>query len=295
MAKNKATTATLLLLLGVMFWGGTFVMVKEAVSLIDPYSLVSIRFFIATVVICVFYFKKLNNINRATVFVAVISGAILTASFLLQTVSMKYTSASNSAFITGLCVVFVPLYVAALDRKPPTAMQAASVLMALAGLALMTLKFPIKLNFGDFLALLCAVGFGLQLMICGRLPERIDAPSFTVIQLLTVAILTAAGGLIVNKHIAIPDNRFVWGTIIYCATAATAYIYIVQALLQRYISEIKAVVIYSLEPLFAAIVAYFYIGETLSLNAMFGGALIMVAMVVAELKLNSARKQNQPN
>jgi drug/metabolite transporter (DMT)-like permease len=288
--KSKSTIATWLLLLGVMFWGGTFVMVKEAVSLIDAYSLVSIRFFIATVILCVFFFRNLKNINRDTVIFAIISGFILSASFLLQTVSMKYTTASNAAFITGLCVVFVPLYVAALDRRPPTIVQTLSVLMATAGLALMTMKFPFKLNFGDFLALLCAVGFGLQLMICARLPKRIEATSFAIVQLLTVAIVTGICGLIVNKRIVMPDNWIVWRTIIYCATVATAYIYIIQARYQRYISEIKAVVIYSLEPLFAAIVAYFYTGEKLTPGAMFGGALIMIAMVVAELKLNGARK-----
>jgi drug/metabolite transporter (DMT)-like permease len=289
--RSKATTSTLLLLLGVMFWGGTFVMVKEAVSLIDAYSLVSIRFFIATAILCAFFFKSLKNINRFTVVFASISGAILTASFLLQTVSMKYTTASNAAFITGLCVVFVPLYVAALDRRPPTLPQTASVLMATAGLALMTLKIPFKFNYGDFLALLCAVGFGLQLMICGRMPKRIDPTSFAIVQLFTVAVLTGICGLIVNKKIVVPDNWVVWRTIIYCASVATAYIYIIQARYQRYISEIKAVVIYSLEPLFAAIVAYIFIAEKLSVRAMFGGALIMVAMVVAELKLNGARKE----
>ncbi len=282
--KEKKTTAAGLLLLGVMFWGATFVFVKEAVKAVDPYSFVGVRFFIASALLGAIFNRSLRRLDAATVWTSIASGAVLAVSFVLQTASMKYTSASNCAFITGLCVVFVPVIVAVLDRRLPSAAQTASVVMGVVGLGLMTISERFTVNKGDVLVLLCAIGFGVQIVIVGRIKGRIDAGAFVVIQLLAVAVLTCAAGLIVNGKIAVTDSRAVWWALIYCSTFATAYVYTAQSYFQRRISEITAVLIYSLEPLFAAVFAYLYLGERLPARAIAGGALIFIGMIVSDIK-----------
>ncbi len=289
MKKSSSFIASLLLLIGVFFWGCTFVIVKEAVTIVDPFSFVGIRFAIASIIIGLFFTKNFKKINKKTIVFSIISGIILAVSFLLQTFSLKYTSASNSAFITGLCVVLVPVYVTIIDRKLPTVIQLISVFAALAGLVLMTLNFPIRLNFGDLLAFLCAIGFGLQIVLVGRLPDDVDASLFTIIQLFIVSVFSLLSGFIINGGLTISLDWVVVRAILFCAIFATAYIYIVQSHLQRNVSEIKAVIIYSFEPVFAAVVAYLYLGESLSGKAVSGAFLIFAAMIMSEIKLSNIK------
>ncbi len=282
--RESKTVASGLLLLGVMFWGTTFVFVKDVVEVIDPYSFVCVRFVAASALLGLIFRERLRKLDAGTLWKATVSGAVLAASFLLQTASMKYTTASNCAFITGLCVVFVPAIVAVLDRRLPSIAQAASVVMGVVGLGLMTIDSRFAVNKGDVLVLLCAIGFGAQIVIVGRMKGGIDAGAFVVVQLVAVAVFTGAAGLVANGKIEVTDNRTVWWVLIYCATFATAYIYAVQSYYQKRISEITAVLIYSLEPLFAAIFAYIYLGERLPARAMAGGALIFIGMIVSDIK-----------
>jgi drug/metabolite transporter (DMT)-like permease len=288
MKKMRSAAATWLLLIGVFFWGCTFVIVKEAVAVVDPYSFVAVRFAIGGALLGLLFFKNLFKLNKQTIIISIYSGLILAASFIFQTTALKYTTASNTAFITGLCVVFVPVLVSIIDKRLPTSTQTASVFMAFIGLALMTLKLPLELNFGDFLAFLCAIGFGIQLVIVGRLPKNVNAPAFTILQLLIVSIVSLICGLIINKKIMFSDNRIVLRAVLFCAVFATSYVYLAQAHFQRYISEIKTVVIFSLEPVFAALIAFIYFEEKLSPKAVAGAVLIFAAMIVSELKMKPA-------
>jgi drug/metabolite transporter (DMT)-like permease len=276
--------STLFLLLGVVFWGGTFSIVKESIDLTDVYSFLFFRFLIASVIITLVFIKRFHNFNAATFRNGVFIGIILAFSFIFQTIGIKYTTASNAAFITGLSVVLVPIIVSVIDKKTPGKMQMAAVAAAFAGLLLLTFRLPFRVNMGDIWVLCCAVSFAFHIILIGRGMRGIDPICFSVIQYLTAALISLAAGIALNGSIAIPHQHVVWKGILYCAIFATAYTYTAQAYYQRNISEIKAAVLYSLEPVFAAVIAFFYLGEIITWKTAIGGLLILAGMFIAELK-----------
>lgn len=280
---NKSRTATSLILLGVFFWGLSFIFVKEAMARTDVYSFLTVRFTIATAILAIVFIRHFRFMSADLLRNGLLTGLVLALSFVFQTLSMKYTSASNSAFITGLAVVLVPLFGGLLDREFPGGRKIASALLAFGGLALLTLRLPFKTNIGDFWALLCAVGFAMHIIIIQRVGSRYNAPAFTVVQLSVVAVMSCAAGVFTGG-INISGDPVVWRSILFCAVFATAYIFVAQTHYQKYITEIKMAIIVSFEPLFAAIAAFIYLHEKLPFHALVGGAMIYVGMVLSEVK-----------
>lgn len=288
---RNTTLPSGLLLLGVVFWGMSFVYVKQAVSVVDVYSFLFVRFSVATVILGLFILPRFSAYTMKTLRRGVAVGLVLAVAFIAQTLGIQYTSASNAAFITGLCVVLVPLFVTVLDRRPPPAMQILAVALGFAGLALLSLKLPFHVNKGDAWCLLCAVLFGLQIVMISRMMGRVDALLFAVTQVFTVAVVAGAAGLILNRGITISRDPVVWKAVAFVAVFASAYMYAVQARYQKYLSEVKATMIYSLEPVFAGVFALWMLGETMTPRAVAGGLLIVMAMLLADWKKKGAAEK----
>lgn len=289
----KARIATPALLLGVLFWGVSFPAVKQAVATTDAYSFLSVRFTISTLVLCPLFYKNLRRVNRQTLFAGFGIGLVLALSFICQTIGLQYTTAANSAFITGLYVVFVPVSIIILDRKLPEKMQILSILLAIAGILLITLNPGMKINPGDVWSLFCALGFGVHIVMIARLIKDTDPAAFAIIQLATVAIVSTAAALATNGTINLPPTSATWGDLLFCAIFASAYMYPVQAQFQRHMTEIKAMIIYSFEPVFGALAGVVILHEILTPRLLAGGACVLVAMTLSDLKTKSkTQKQN---
>lgn len=283
---DKSKLATWMILLGVVFWGATFVFIKQAVNFVDVFSFLSVRFIIAGLLLCLIFCKKFKKYNREILWKGILIGSILAVAFILQTIGIKFTTASNAAFIIGLNVVIVPFIVAFLDKKIPNIKQILAIVLAIIGLGLITIKPGFSINTGDWLVALAAAVLAIHLVSVSRLVKKIDASLFSITQLLTVGVITGITGFIVNKEIVISNEYVVWQAILFCAIFASAYMYTTQAYMQRYITELKAAIIFSFEPLFAAIIAFFYLGERMTLLAIGGGIIMLFAMVVSEFKKN---------
>jgi len=292
MKKASPALAGGLLLLGVFFWGVTFPVVKEAMRTLDVFSFLAFRFFAAGVLLFAMYYQKIIKCSKATIIKGIGIGALLALSFAAQTLGIKYTTVSNAAFITGLYIIVVPAVVAILDKRAPGGAQTLSVIMALAGLTILTFTLPFSLNAGDWWTLLCAFTFGLHVVSMGRMMGDVDAEAFSAIQAMTVAILCGVAGVFSTGGLNLAAGVASWKAILFCAVLGSAYTFTVQARYQRSISEISAAVIFSAEPLFAAIVANFYpgINEPLTARTLVGGLLICAAMAVSGAKTAKTRK-----
>ncbi len=293
--RHKSAFSTWILLLGVFFWGASFVYVKDAIDSVDVFSFLFMRFTLSAVIVGFISIGRLKKISIELLWKSVAMGLMLAVSFVFQTFGIKYTTASNAAFITGLCVVLVPVFISVVDRRLPSPLKIASVVLGFVGLGLLTLKPGLSVNRGDVWALFCAVTFGLHIIMISRMMGGIDALLFSLVQSIVVAICTGAAGLAVNGTlVVVPESPEVLHAVVYCAIFATAYMYTAMATLQRNVSEIKAVMIYSLEPLFAAIVAFICIGERMSAQQITGGLLIFAGMILADLKIRNGKILKRP-
>ena len=282
---KKDAMATSLLLIGTFFWGMTFVFIKEGISIINLYTFLTWRFMIAALVLVVIFYKKFKSLDRETIKFGIILGLVLSAGYITQTVGLQYTTASKAAFVTGLSVVFVPIFLSIINKKLPSVNNIIAVIFATSGLGLLTLSSSLQLNIGDIWIFLCAISFAIYIILVGRYTRIFESIKFTVVQLLTVSVVTGIISIF-NDKFEIPRGYTVWQAIIFCSILATSFMYAIQNQFQKFISEVKAAIIFSFEPLFAAVTAHFYLHEEITFKILMGGLLIFIGMIVSELKIN---------
>lgn len=262
-------------------WGGTFVMVKDAVSRYPLYGFLGLRFAIAVIAFIVMFPRSFSLFRPGTVKVGVIAGLTLCAGYIFQTWGLQATSASKAAFITGMFVVITPALQALLLRRPPRPATIAGVALAVVGLWLLSGGTDGGWNVGDTRTLLCAAAYSVHMIVLGGMGRAHDARPLTLVQLATVAVFCGAIALIVERP-SLPSDAGVWFALVITGVFASAVAFAVQTYAQRIISPTKTALILIMEPAFGGVFGWLA-GESLGIGGAVGAALILGGMVVAEL------------
>jgi drug/metabolite transporter (DMT)-like permease len=267
------------LILVTVVWGSTFVVIKEALDTIPVPLLLAVRFTLAALTLA------WAKWDRRALVPALILGVLSFVGFATQTWGLAITSASNAAFITGLAVILTPLIGATLWGKNMAPRVFLAAIVALGGLALITLRNgAAAVNGGDLLVLITAVTYAFYIVYLGEVSGKVRGTSLAMMQHLPMALLAwlwAAPQVGQLRHV--PLGTYL--AIVYLAVVATAGVAIVQTYAQRVVPAQLAALIFVLEPVFAAIFAFFLLGERLGALGWAGGALMLVAMVIAEGRL----------
>lgn len=283
--------------LGLVFvtlvWGATFVTVQEAIKKIEPYYFLSIRFGIAFLVMLLFTNKRLLNISFKTLLKGMLIGLMLFLGYAFQTFGLKYTTASNTGFITGLSVVIVPVFVTLATKKPPGLIPFLGILSATAGLGFMTISQSLQFNLGDILVFFCAVSYAAHILLTGRFSPDNDPFVLATVQIGTVAVISFFAALLKEKAPSQADfTSQVWWALIITAVLATALAFFVQTWTQKYTPPTHTAIIFTTEPVFAAIFAYLLGGEILTVKQSFGAVLILLGMLSSELGSRDGSNQS---
>lgn len=287
MPKNQI--ASLMILLESLIFGVTFVVIKEGLANIEPLNFLAWRFILGAIVLALICHKKLKSFDLDKVKLGAAVGLVLAVAQSCQTLGIQYSTASKSAFITNLCVVLVPVFLAIKAKEMPKPNIIVSVILASSGLALLTLENGLSIGIGDILLFICAIFFALYIILVGKYSRQIDAISFTTYQLSAVAISCLFAAIFTGEF-SIPQNYLAWQSILFCAVFATAAVHVIQNHFQQYISETTTAIIFASIPLFATIAAFFYLGEQITLKTIIGGTLVITAMVLAESKSSQSSK-----
>jgi drug/metabolite transporter (DMT)-like permease len=219
---------------------------------------------------------------------ASILGFFLFASYAFQTLGLRYTSASNAGFLTGLNVVFVPVISAFLFRQSIPNNVKLGVIFATAGLFLLCTNGTWAVNGGDLLVILCAICVAWHLIYTGEYSRSHDVYWLTTYQLGTVALLSAlvAGAKGQPVFVWYPD--LLW-TLVICVLFATIFAFLVQTSMQRFISPSQTALIFCMEPVFAALYAYWAAHERLGVFGLIGSVLIFAGMILSEVVSSKGR------
>ena len=281
--------ADLALVANALIWGATFTTVKEALADASPVLFVAVRFSLAACVLILIYGRKLD---RNAILPGVAVGSLLFTGYAFQTVGLRFTSPSKSAFITGLTIPLVPLLSAFVYRKRPRLAELAGVLAATVGMGLMTLQdVHLQVNPGDVLTLFCAVAFAGHIVALGFFSGWAIRRGFGFEALAVWQIVAAAAlGLLTFKFLDSPKWHMSNGLLIALAITgllATALAFTVQAWAQRYTTATRTALIYSLEPVFAWLFSWMLTGELLSRQATAGAILILAGILLVEVKRSS--------
>ncbi|HEX8984412.1 MAG TPA: DMT family transporter, partial [Bryobacteraceae bacterium] len=213
-----------------------------------------------------------------------ITGAFLFLAYVLQTMGLRYTTPSKSAFLTGLCIVMVPVFAAVFERKKPGLSEALGIAVATVGMGLMTLRpGALAMEPGDLLTVGCAASYAVQILLVGHFVPKYGFQGLVLVQLITASLL----GLGTFWWIEQPMVRWtpsLWGAIIVTGLFATAFAFSAQAWAQQHTTPTRTALILALEPVFAWATSFVVVGELLSLRATIGAALILAGVLLVELK-----------
>lgn len=265
-------------------WGLTFPVVKDAVARIPVMTFLGYRFLPAAAIVAVVFRHDVRQLSRDGWRAGLVMGVFLTGLYVFQTLGLDLTSSSHAGFITGMFVVLTPLFAAVVLRARVEGFAWPAALVSAVGLLLLSGTGGKGTSLvGDALVFVGACCFALHLLATDRGVERHAVGALLAVQLAVVGVfcsLVAAA----RGDLVIPDSQQVWSALVVTSLVASALGFFVQTYAQQHASPVRTALILASEPAFAGLFAYLLKGETLTLLAWFGAALIMVTVVAVELR-----------
>lgn len=295
---SKQVKADGILVLVTLCWGVSYLLVDMSLTDVDPFTLNAFRFLGAFAVAAAFSWKRLRSVNKTTLKYSLLVGFALFFVYIGTTFGVKYTTLSNAGFLCALTVVFTPILNWLFFRKMPDRKLSLVVVICFAGIALMTLGDDFSINManlkGDLLCIMCAVCYAMDLIFTEKAvaKEEVDAYQLGVFQLGVTGVLNLLMSFIAEEP-HFPGSAEVWGAVLFLSLFCTGVAFILQPIAQQYTTASHVGVIFTLEPVFAAIVAFFFAGEVLSPKAYLGAALMLASILLMETDLKKFSKKKE--
>lgn len=289
---TKQLKADLSILSITVVWGSSFIFMKNISEDIPAYAFLALRFLVAGILMAAIFFRHLKGINLKSLLSGSFIGLILYGGMMLQVIGLKTTTASNSAFITGLNVIMVPIISATLLKKRPPMNALFGVVLATLGLFVLK-GFTGVWGIGDTYTLLCAVCFALQIIFIDKFASDIDTYQLAIVQICSAALFYCitwlAAGAVTPQVSIVPDTKVIL-TILYTGALGTAFAFGVQTIAQKHTTPTRTALIITCEPVFGALFAMVVPDvtgktEALTIETVLGCLLILSGMLITELKL----------
>lgn len=261
-------------------WGASYIFMKILVDEIPPITIVALRFGIAFIVMLAIFFHKLINVDAKTLKYSAIVGALLCGIFIALMYGVKNTTASTAGFLTSTTVILVPVLQIFITRKLPDKKIVWGVLIVTTGLATLLIGDDFNIASGAFHCLVAAFLYAVHIIVTNRFVREVDALQLGIYQL-GFATLFAAIGTFLFETPALPHSTVQWLSILGLALICSAYGFVMQPIAQKYTTPESAGFLFSLEPIFSAILAFIFLHENMGLQGYFGAMLILAGVLIA--------------
>lgn len=281
--------AETLLVVATALWAGTFVLVKSALDDISPSGFVLLRFGLASVVGLMLWRKSLKAIDWMLVRHGLIIGTLFGLGFVLQSIGLVDTTPTSSAFITGTTVVFVPFVYRVVERRSISTLNWGSTIVVAIGLFLFTEPEHAGFRWGDMLTVASAIGWAGYIVALDVFTVSTDnsqhrRDALVLMQLMITTAIAACSIVVFDgAELSITWSSSLVIAVVYCALAATVITTWVQTNVQRFTHPVRAGVIYSLEPIFASIIALTFFNEEWGWRQGAGAFALLAAAVVPDI------------
>ena len=277
--RRTAVVATVALLAITACWGSTFFLTKDLLERVPVLDYLAVRFAVASVTLMVLFPRALGRLSPAARIRGVVLGLLYGVAQILQTAGLEHTAATVSGFVTGLYVVCTPLLAAPLLRQRIGGATWGAVVLAVAGLAVLTLR-GVSMGYGEGLTFVAAVLYAGHIVGLGAWSTAQDAIGMAIVQLLAITVV--CGLVTVPDGIVLPSTTADWTSVLYMSVFAAALALAGQTWAQAHLPPTRTAIIMSMEPVFAAFFAVLLGGEDLTGRMFVGGAMVLAAMLVVE-------------
>ncbi|MDE3200734.1 MAG: DMT family transporter [Acidobacteriota bacterium] len=295
--------AYLLMVFVVAVWGSTFVVIKGALEDATPAAFNLVRMTLAFVLLAVAYHRSWRGIQRRHIAAGAIVGLCLAAGYQFQTTGLARTTPSKSAFITGLVVVLVPLLSTIPGLRPPDARKPrwnawTGAVLAFTGILLLTAQPAVEnssagilvsllpdlhtINFGDVLTLGCSIAFALHCIALSHTSPKIGFQPLALLQVGFCAVFMAISLPLIEKPELHWTPRLITALVI-AAALATAAAFSIQSWAQSILPSTHIALLLTLEPVFAWITSFVFMGERMGMRPATGALMILAGIALTEL------------
>ena len=271
-------------------WGVTFVVVKNALADISVFAYLAARFVLGALPMIWIYRDDLRKITRDEAWAGLQLGLFMFGGYAFQTAGIARTTPSKAAFITGLSVVLVPVFLAAFWRKKIGGWAWAGAVASFIGLYLLTVPETglAELNRGDVLVMGCAVLYALQIILIARYTGKYSLGALSCLQVILSGMLATIAVPILNatgwEHFFVRYTFQMEFGVMVTAIFTTALAYPLLVWGQRHTTATNTALILTFEPVFAAITSFLVLHERLGGRPLAGAALILAGICIAEWK-----------
>ncbi|MFJ8267300.1 DMT family transporter [Peribacillus asahii] len=283
--ENAQLKADFTMLIVTMFWGSSYLFMKMGLESIQGFNLVALRFGIAFILAGLLFYKRFVRVDFRTIKYGLLLGTILFSAISVVTIGVKSTSASNAGFLFSLTVVFVPLLLAGLFREKLEKRIVFGVGFSIIGIALLTLNNGLTISSGDFLIILGALLYAVYIIVTDKVTKNSDSIMLGVLQL----GFTGAWGLLFSSIFEtphLPTTTESWVSILILGIICSAFGFIGQTVAQKYTTPTHTGLIFSLEPVFAALFAFIFAGEVLAERGYLGASLVLIGILISKIDFN---------
>ena len=263
-----------------MAWGSSYLLMKMGLEGIPPLSMIALRFGIAFLTVAPIFARQLRRTTPRTLRHGAILGLFLFGLFAFLMYGLRTTSASAAGFLTSATVVFVPLLQAIFRRKAPDAATVVGTAAVMAGIGLLTLRDAMTLQWGELLCLGGALLYACQILLTDVFTHQEDGLLLGVWQLAFAALLGFVASLLLEAP-AWPANAVQWAAVFGLALLCSAFGFVLQPVAQRYTTPEHAGLLFAMEPVFSALLAFLFLRETLDARGYAGAALILISVLFA--------------
>lgn len=266
-------------------WGSTFFIVKDALQNVNPMILVGYRFIIAAIfsgLICIITKKSLTkNFVHGSLL-----GFLLWLLYISQTIGLSFTTASNSGFITGLFIIFVPLFSLIIFKRKPLLLDIIAVIFSLFGLWILTGGLT-DINLGDLLTIITAITYSIHILLVDKyIREGENAFVLGFQQFLISGTISLFLSAIFGFQFLLGNTETV-AVILFLAILPSFSAFIIQNLAQKWVKPVRVSLILALEPLFAALFAWTFGNELIVSHRLIGGLFIFLGLIISGISNRS--------
>lgn len=280
--EKKRLKAEILLVIVTIIWGGTFAVIKTGLDSASPLMLLGVRFGAAFLLFTLFYFKKFTFSGKRTIINGLILGFFMFVGYAAQTVGLAYTTASRAGFITFTFALFVPFLQIYYIKKKPSTGNLIGLAVVFIGLWIISKPTGGPINKGDLIMFVAAIAYAFYIIFMDMI-NRVESPELmTSIQFFITALLSfIAAPFLEEPHIEL-TRSFIF-SILYLVVLGSVFCLYIMNLFQKDTTPMRAVLIYSLEPVFGLVLAIILLGEQFSGKEIGGALLILGGVLLSEL------------
>ena len=294
---SKQRRADLLLVMVTAFWGASYYLSDLCLETMQPLNLTAFRFGSAFLLLGIPFWKNVVRMNRRTLRYSILVGLALSGTYVFYGYGLPLTSISNASFVCALPVVFTPVFDFIIHRKRPGRSFGIALVICTVGLALLTLQDSLRPAVGDLICMGVPICYSIDLLLTEKAVNdpAVDPLGLGVGQLGVVAIISLAFSLLLENP-CLPSTPPVWAAALFLGILCSGVAFVVQSTQQKYTTASHVGLIFTLEPVFSCIVAFFFANERLNARGYLGAALMLLSLVMMEVDVKTLfqRKKAEP-